>query len=190
MDANEFKKEFKQAFVYVLKATTKVGDFKYEDVNKFFREAYEGNETDLYYMWLSMINSAFTHMSKTFIISRATMYYLCYHDPNVKSKIKVHANNYSTFLSLCFEKGYIKRLREPTGRRGGVYQIIHPKVVQKMNEIQGMMFFEDQEKYVLNVYDSSIEDGDNLNEDSLVGTKEERKKKLLDKITKAEEELG
>jgi hypothetical protein len=110
MDASKYKKDFKQTFVYVLKATTKVGDFKHDDINDFFKESYKDVHNDYHQMFLSLINSVFTHMSKTFIMSRSSTYHMCYHDPNVSNKIKVHANNYSTFLSFCFEKGYIKFL--------------------------------------------------------------------------------
>lgn len=189
MDANDFKKDFKQTFVYVLKTTTLVGDFKYDDLNQFFEESYaDDDNSEHYHMWISLLNSVFTHMSKTFIVSRATMYYLCYHDMNRKTRMKIHANNYSTFLSLCFERGYIKRLREPTGRRGGVYQIISPKVVSKLNEIQGKIFFEEQEKYVLNAYDSNGSEDFELTESCLPGTKEERRAKLLERLEKDSKE--
>lgn len=190
MDANKYKSDFKQTFVYVLKVTTRVGDFKYEDINEFFSESYKDIHNEYHQMFISLINSVFTHMSKTFIMSRSSAYYMCYHDPNPVKKIKVHANNYSTFLSFCFEKGYLKRLREPTGRRGGVYQVSDSMIVKKLNEIQGKMFFEQQEEYVINAYDSneSMEDFAEINESSLPGTKEERRNKLLERISKQEAE--
>lgn len=190
MDASKYKKDFKQTFVYVLKATTKIGDFKHDDINDFFRESYKDIHNEYHQMFLSLINSVFTHMSKTFIMSRSSAYHMCYHDSNVPNKIKLHANNYSTFLSFCFEKGYIKRLREPTGRRGGVYQIVDAMIVKKLNEIQGKMFFKEQEEYVINAYDSneSLDDFSDFNEMSLPGTKEERRAKLVERISKQETE--
>jgi len=184
MDAGSFKKDFKQIFVYVLKTTTKVDDFKDNDLNIFFKEAYEDIDNDFYLMFISMINSVFTHMSKTFIMSRRTMYYICYHDVNLPRKIKLHSCNYSTFLSFCFEKGYIARLREPTGRKGGVYQIIDVGIVKKLNETQGKMFFQEQEDYVIKAYDSNevIEGYQDVTEDELVGTKQDRRAKLLKRL--------
>lgn len=184
MKAGSFKKDFKQTFVYILKSSTKIGDFKDNDLNIFFKEAYEDIDNDFYLMFISLINSVFTHMSKTFIMSRTTMYYVCYHDTNLPKKIKIHSGNYSTFLSFCFEKGYIARLREPTGRKGGVYQIIDVDIVKKLNEIQGKMFFQEQEDYVIKAYDSNdiIEGYQDVTEDELVGTKEERRSELLNKL--------
>jgi hypothetical protein len=184
MKSGKFKKGFKQTFVYILRCTTKVDDFKDDDLNIFFKEAYEDIDNDFYLMFMSMINSVFTHMSKTFIMSRKTLYYICLNDLNLPRDIKVHSGNYSTFLSFCFEKGYITRLREPTGRKGGVYQIVDVDIVKKLNEIQGKMFFQEQEDYVLKAYDSNevIEGYQDVTEDELVGTKQDRRAKLLKRL--------
>lgn len=186
MKFKTFKGYFKQNFVYILRHCTKVGSFKKDDLNEFFEEGYK--ETDEFsLMFTSLINSVFTHMSKTFIMSRATLYYSCYHDPNLKEKLKIHSGNYSTFLSFCFENGILKRLREPTGRKGGVYQISDPDIVKKMYEIQSQIFFEEQEEYVTRAYDSNeklIYDKPLKSED-LPTVKEEYKASFIKRINEA-----
>jgi hypothetical protein len=190
LDRSKYERVFKQPFVYVLKATTKAGDFKYKELNDFFTYSNKDDQSDYYYMFMSLVNSVFTHMAKTFIISRSTLFHLCNKDLNNIRQIKVHANNYSTFLSFCFENGYLIRLREPTAKKGGVYQISDPDIVKQLNEIQGKMFFEEQEAYVIKAYDSGslTEDDDLSEEDKLPGTKEERRAKFSERIDKAMKE--
>ena len=185
MKINKYEVDFKQSFVYVLRSTTKASDFEDKELVEFFEGSYDNDSNEYYLMFISMINSVFTHMAKTFVMSRGTFFENCQKDVNIKDKVKIHSGNYSTFLCFCFQHGYIKRLREPTGRKGGVYQIIDPDIVKKMNELQGQMFFQEQESFVLNAYDNNLKiKPENMTEKDLPTMKVDSKANFLAKLDK------
>jgi len=170
---------FKRQFTSVLENTTDLSDIHDLDHKEYLEGFYVEKDKDIV-MYGSLINSIFTHMAKTFLLSKRTLFDMISSDVNVTQDIKIHYGSYKRFLSRCISGGFIVRIKEPTRTKAGVYQLVDEEACKKLNEIQSLAFFKEQEEFVLSVYNKSA-----VNEEEV-----KEKKSFADKIKDLKNKKG
>jgi hypothetical protein len=157
---------FKRQFTSVLENTTALSDIDDLELKEYLEGFYTEKDKDIV-MYGALINSIFTHMAKTFLFSKRTLYNMVSSDVNITQDIRIHYGSYKRFLSRCISAGFIVRIKEPTRTKAGVYQLIEEEACKKLNEIQSLAFFKEQEEFVLSIYNkSAIFEEDNENKKS------------------------
>ena len=104
---------FKRQFTSVLEDTVPVHEIEDIELKEYLEGFYIERDKDIV-MYGSLINSIFTHMAKTFLFSKRTLYNMIKSDVNITQDIKIHYGSYKRFLSRCISAGFIVRIKEPT----------------------------------------------------------------------------
>lgn len=151
----------KQSDLVTLNQTSLVEDFKDEDLRKQLKVGYEGTTIERRFL-ATLVNSIFTQKSRVFIMSCRGISNLMKNDPNGNGK-GIDSQDYRSNKRRLHAGNYIETLRNPKGRKAGVYKLIHPPLVELLNKLCSEEFFEAQEKSVLDFYDSGESDSSKSN---------------------------
>lgn len=137
-----------------LKYTSPIDTFVDEEIRGILKLGYDTEEADEILL-SSMLNSIFTQSNMVFVLSQRSFLSLVREDIN-KPQITISSRRYASFKCKLHQIGYLSTLKESTHCKGGVYKIIHPKIVDILLKRKGDVFFKTQEEVVLGFYDSGL----------------------------------
>ncbi|MDD5650837.1 MAG: hypothetical protein PHF86_10560 [Candidatus Nanoarchaeia archaeon] len=137
----------------------KVESFTNSEIIDFLNFFYKQEDSVVNLMG-TFFNSIFTHKKQSFIFSKRIMNRLAQIDFNLKFKTFSY-ETYKDMMKRLFTHDYLVRIREPQGKRAGVYKILDPDIVRILYEIakdeyQGVTpqeYFESQEMAAVDFYD-------------------------------------
>lgn len=139
-----------------LRYTTKLSDFKNEEVKNILERAYSHDDVENRFL-ATLINCIFTQNSKTFIMTSRGFIRLMKNDINSNGK-GVDYHTYKVQKRRLHDLNYIKTLRKPIGQKSGVYQLTFPYLLEMLHKQCSEEYFEAQEKDVLDFYNNSSEE--------------------------------
>lgn len=114
----------------------------------------------------SILNSIFTQESHVFMNSVRILDDLVNKDPNTTLK-SCHSSKYNEIMHLLQKNGIILKIREPKGRRAGLYKLIADIYLNILIMVMGKEMLDAKEKANIEWYDknSDINNNDPISED-------------------------
>lgn len=83
---------------------------------------------------VTLLNSAFTHRSLVFLMTKRSFGFLV--DIDVLNPNKdCNGTSFKTMVSTMIKRGFIKQLRKGRTGKAGLYEIVHPDLITYMKEI-------------------------------------------------------
>jgi len=166
----------------ILTNTTLLKDISNSNLRLFLEGGY--NNPQLHVKLLtSMINSVFTQKTPVFLMSYRSSKKLFKNDVNLID-IKLWPDMYKYYKLSLHQSGILVTLRNPVGKKSGVYKINNPVITSILEECLGIDYLKTQEEGILEFYDTSDLEPEDLTQKS----KDSRAK--WNKILKKEENNG
>lgn len=133
--------------------TSDVNDFELSEVGTFLRYGYSSNDPNESKI-VTLINAIFTHHSQTFMLTKKSYVDLIEKDTNSKYK-SLNSLEYKNLIRIMLTSGHFERIREPIGRKAGVYKLVCPDILDVLHKLHSAEFFKMQEEKVTAYYDGA-----------------------------------
>jgi hypothetical protein len=145
--------------------TWNVEDFDDENITEILKHLYK-NKTRIFNQIGTLFNGLFVHQKVTFMITFRMLETLILNDENISEKT-FSARDYKAIMHYLLGNKIAIVLREPTGRRAGIYKVISDQMLKVFYQLQTKDFFKAQEADTLKIRDEVPYELKQNNEDTL-----------------------
>lgn len=119
---------------FLLKEVTNdLEDFQHDVLIERLSFGYDSKDPNLI-RTMSLFNSAFTHRTLVFLLTNRSFVNIIQNDEHNKYK-NCDGTAYKCMIKTAIQRGFIKGLRKGTTGKAGLYEIVHPDLIQTMKEI-------------------------------------------------------
>lgn len=119
---------------YLLKEiTSDLEDFDCKGLYEMLDYSYKSKDPNIIRS-ATFLNSAFTHRSLVFLMTKRSFGNLVDTDELNPNK-DCNGTSFKTMISVFIKRGFIKQLRKGKTGKAGLYEIIHPDLIDYMKEI-------------------------------------------------------
>lgn len=170
-----------------LKSLKTLSEYKKEAEKSNSPEAYEAlnflysnKDEKILHRLATIINACLTQNTQTFCLSYRSLQILFTKDTDSQYK-NLSSYDYRLLLVNITNCDLFEKLREPTGKRAGVYRLVEPELVAILQKQVGKKYLELKEKKVLEFYESGNHK-DELSDTDLVLKLDKAEKNIRKKL--------